>query len=254
MKTLAAIRNELFKDYLKIVSTENLDETLDNPLVPVPFTCVTSVQNENSDALMNEINGYFIHRKIKNKDFLALDEDDMAQLNFMFNLIQISSGGKSVVATKVQSPVKTNTVEKEKPTIVIKEEVEIKVAVAEQVSEQVTEQGNQKLENEAPSTSFADDIEEMVGETQPLLAVEENGGDIIETLGIPTLSVINLIKDEKITAKIIDEKTIEFENETLSFVDGTKKAFKKAGVTGMALGLANWNYNGQSLKSLKDNK
>lgn len=254
MKTLAAISNELFKDYLKIVSTDNLEATLDNPLVPVPFTCVASVQNQNADLLMTEINQFFNHKKIKNKDFLALDENDIAQLKFLLNLIQISSGG---VATQEVQQTKSIKIERatenksEKPSVTVKEEVEIKVEQKEQEEVRVLEVETDTstvatVSNDSTEENFADTVDEMLGVS--------NSGDVIESLGVPVGATINLVKDEKIVATILDEKTIDFDGEKLAIVDGTKKAFKKAGVTGMALGLANWNYNGQSLKSLKDNK
>jgi hypothetical protein len=280
MKTLAAIKNELFKDYLKIVSTDNLEQTLDNPAVPVPFVCVASVENNNAEALAVEINKFFNHKKIKNKDFLAVDEDDIAQLNFLFNLISVSGGNPSVatqpaieVKSKVKEEVKSNVAPAESKVEQVKaivEEVkaEIKVeAVVEPVIETEVSVVDEKvvpqeavevedfantvdeLESSTPvvTESFADTIEELE-EASP--AVDSNV--IIESLGIPVNSGISFIKKPEITAILIDEKTISLDGETLSIVDGTKKAFKKAGVTGMALGLANWNFEGNSLKSLKD--
>ena len=37
MKTLAVIKNDLFKDYLRFVSTSDLPSVLDNPDIPVPL-------------------------------------------------------------------------------------------------------------------------------------------------------------------------------------------------------------------------
>lgn len=242
MKTLAAISNELFKDYLKIVSTDNLEATLDNPLVPVPFTCVASVQNQNADLLMNEINQFFNHKKIKNKDFLALNEEDINQLKFLLNLIQISSGGSPQEIKPTTKIEKVTEVKHEKQTVEVKEEVQIKVEQTKQ--EPVVELSQSS--DVSVEENFSDTVDEMLDSS--------SSGDMIDSLGVPVGATINLVKDEKVLAKILDEKTIEFDGESLPIVDGTKKAFKKAGVTGMALGLANWNYNGQSLKSLKDNK
>lgn len=272
MKTLAAIKNELFKDYLKIVSTDNLEQTLDNPLVPVPFTCVSSVQNPNAEALVVELNKFFEHKKIKNKDFLALDENETQQLKFLINLIQVSTTGVShspaVVAEVAPQPEQQpKTVEvaptpAPKPEVKIEEKVEVK---AESVKEELPappaevhvelEPIKSTVPAPAAEESFAETIEEISETPFDEPVVHASGSEeIIEELGIPKNSVITLIKNEKITATIIDEKHIEFEGEVLGIIDGTKKAFKKAAVTGMALGLANWNYNGQNLKSLKDNK
>lgn len=51
MKKLAVIKNQLFKDYIKIVSTDNLEEVLDNPNIPLPFTCEFEVAVEKADEL-----------------------------------------------------------------------------------------------------------------------------------------------------------------------------------------------------------
>lgn len=271
MKTLAAIKNELFKDYLKIVSTDNLEQTLDNPAVPVPFVCVASVENNNADALAVEINKFFNHKKIKNKDFLAVDEDDIVQLNFLFNLINVSGGNPSVATQPVVAE-KTKVKEEVKQTVVAPAEIKVEAAktVVEEVKvepvveahvieEKVVPQEAvdvedfantvDELEGSAPvvEESFADTIEEL--EEAP---ANVDSNVLIESLGIPVNSTISFIKKPEITATLIDEKTISLDGETLSIVDGTKKAFKKAGVTGMALGLANWNFEGNSLKALKD--
>ena len=108
MKTLAVIKNELFKDYLKIVATDNLEQTLDNPEVPLPYTCLDSVNNDNSDLLAAQLMTYFQQSKVRNKDFYVLDEDASAQLSFMLNLIKLSSGQSSTIS-EVQSQPEKNT-------------------------------------------------------------------------------------------------------------------------------------------------
>ncbi len=246
MKTLAVIKNELFKDYLKIISTDNLEEALDNPAVPVPFTCVLSVENQNSDTLSEELNRFFANKKLPKKDFLSVTEQDIEHMSFIFNLIKISGGQNP-------EPIVQKTQVKAKDTVNV--EVKGSVKVAEPV---IAEVAPEKLEE--TSTVVESEVEKNVtDEDLPIFDAELEeqptvSGDLIDSLGVPVNATIHLVKDEKVTAKIIDEKTIEFEGEVIAIVDGTKKAFKKAGVTGMALGLANWNYNGQSLKSLKDNK
>ncbi len=248
MKTLAAIKNELFKDYLKIVSTDNLEQTLDNPLVPVPFTCVSSVENQNAEALVLEINKFFEHKKIKNKDFLSLDENETQQLMFLFNLIQVSTTGVSHSAP-VASHVAAQPKVVESSPVVEQKQPEVQLVV------EIATVQEAPVATTVAKESFAETVE-VLEESTPFDDPESSssGEEIIEELGIPKNSIIHLIKDEKITAKIVDEKHIDFEGEILGVTEGTKKAFKKAGVTGMALGLANWNYNGQNLKSLKDNK
>lgn len=91
MKTIAVIKNELFKDYLKIVSTDNLEQVLDDPNIPLPFTCLDSVDNSNSDELAKQLVGFFEANKVKNKEFFILDDNKTSDLLFMLNLIKLSS-------------------------------------------------------------------------------------------------------------------------------------------------------------------
>ncbi len=254
MKTLAAIKNELFKDYLKIVSTDNLEATLDNPSVPMPFVCVAKVENQNADVLVNEINKFFNHKKLNNKDFICVDSDDMAQLNFLFNLISLSGGGATLTpASAIETISKVDTVV---TPIVIEKSLpkEVEAKVEEKVETPVVEK--QKSEADAMADAIIQSAivhatEEVVEEEKSTATESET---IIESLGIPKNSLIHFIKSEVITASIVDEKTVVYEGEQLPIVDATKRAFKKAGVTGMALGLSNWNYEGTSLKALKEKK
>jgi hypothetical protein len=271
MKTVAAIKNELFKDYLKVVSTDNLEQTLDNPAVPVPFVCVAAVQNQNSETIAAEINKFFEHRKLKGKDFLAMSEEDLTQLHFLFNLVQLSGGGQVPVAAPVVSaptptptptpaPVAEKTVKVEAPAVVVEEKAEVIVEAPVVVETPVVEAVVEPVV-ETPAV-VEEKVEEVVAETPAVEAVVEApavevkevaaSSELIESLGIAKGSTIHFIKNEEVTATILDEKTVVFDGEELPIVDATKKAFKKAGVTGMALGLANWNYEGTSLKALKE--
>lgn len=103
MKKLAIIKNDLFKDYIKLVSTEDLESVLDNPDIPIPYECVQSIDNLNSDLLLEQLKQYFVASKLKNKDFFSLDENSSSQLNFMMNLIQLSSNGQSITPTNTSS-------------------------------------------------------------------------------------------------------------------------------------------------------
>jgi hypothetical protein len=277
MKTIAAIKNELFQDYLKVVSTDNLEQTLDNPNVPVPFICVAAVQNPNSDKLAAEINKFFEHRKLKNKDFLAMNSDDLTQLHFLFNLVQLSTTGESTVVaptapvvekavevapvvekaveakpTKVKESPVVEAVVEEAPVVeaapaveaVAEEKVEVVVEAEPEVEVESTPVVEVAAETVVEVASVAEEVEEV--------AVSAEGAELIESLGIPKNSTIHFAKNAEVTATLVDEKTVVFDGEELPIVDATKKAFKKAGTTGMALGLANWNYEGTSLKALKD--
>lgn len=250
MKTLAAIKNELFKDYIQIVSTENLEATLDNPFVPMPFVCVAKVENQNADVLVNEINKFFNHKKLSNKDFICVDDDDVQQLKFLFNLISLSGS----CCTLTNNTTESNKIDNFIAPIVIekltrKEEV---VANAEEKIESKSIKNKQKSESE--EIAYATIQSPIIHNNEEEKITTPETESLIESLGIPKNSLIHFIKNEVITASIIDEKTVVYEGKQLSIIDATKHAFKKAGVTGMALGLSNWNYEGTSLKSLKETK
>lgn len=247
MKTVAVIKNELFKDYLKVVSTDNLEQTLDNPAVPVPFVCVAAVQNPNSEKIAAEINKFFEHRKLNGKDFLAMGEEDVTQLHFLFNLVQLSSGGESLSATVAPVATVSPSVEKQvkvaKPVATVIEEVAPVVVEEPSIVESIVVETVAEVVEPSVETAFVEEVQDSA-----------DYSEVIEALGIPKNSIIQFIKNEDVTATILDEKTVVLDGEELPIVDATKKAFKKAGVTGMALGLPNWNYQGTSLKALKDKK
>lgn len=290
MKTLAVIKNELFKDYLRFVSTNDLPSVLDNPDIPVPFTCVESVENQNSDALMAQLKSYFNGSKVGNKDFYTLDEDTSKQLEFMFNLIKLSSGqaGSTVTATapvvkteptqvKVE-PVQTQVVEvKEEakpvvqptpepiidtPVVVeVKEEVKPVAEVVAPVVKQEEEtsvfteddadpfgfknQTQASVESQAEPVVEAPVVAEVKEETKPTV-------EMIASLGIPKGATIHFIKDETITANLVDEKTVSYDGQNMTLVEAAKAAFKKSGTVGMAVGLSNWNFEGETLKAWKE--
>lgn len=412
MKTLAVIKNELFKDYLKIVATDNLEQTLDNPEVPLPYTCLDSVNNDNSDLLAAQLMTYFQQSKVRNKDFYVLDEDASAQLSFMLNLIKLSSGQSSTIS-EVQSqpekkthniaqPVVQNTSEV-KPVIQEKTQETVKdspqqtqhlsqhlvetmspadVVQSPKIDIQVAEnENNSSINNSTTGTSVESFVTEVkpeiksenkvepvktfqkpgfskpsIGkpslkpgisqtlaepewdeENDPFAAeleqihaqksitstlddpnafdpfkeipademddeddnTEEHGqenlvphqdmattdevnpfapeekvelseaeeqveehtetslqelGDIVPEFGIAKNSNLHFSKDESITATLVDDKHVNFEGQILSFTDAAKAAFKKAGSFGMATGLGNWLYDGQTLKALKEQK
>lgn len=331
MKTLAVIKNELFKDYLRFVSTSDLPSVLDNPDIPVPFTCVESVENQNSDALMDQLKQYFNGYKVGNKDFYTLDQETQSQLEFMFNLIKLSSGqpGSSVSA---QAPTKVSTtqvVEQTAPvaevapvtknalhflpeqTVDTKSETVVAAApvvespavveplsvVAQAVNEQPTQQVQETVtpvvtpvihpEAQEEVSVFAeaeqDDpfgfktkeepvktetkvesgsepvVAEVVSapiETTPVVEqVQEEvtpKATMIDSLGIPQGATIHFIKDATITATLVDEKTVNYDNQNMTLVEAAKAAFKKSGTVGMAVGLSNWNYEGETLKAWKE--
>lgn len=275
MKTLAVIKNELFKDYLRFVSTSDLPGVLDNPDVPVPFTCVESVENQNSDELMAQLKAYFNGSKVGNKDFYTLDEETSKQLQFMFNLIKLSSGqsGSQVSAT---SPVVKTEATPVKSEAVTEIKVENKVpAVDTSVKtpvEPVKEDNKPVVTQEEDVNVFVDEDSDPFGfKTQPgethkveshpvvespvVAEVKEEvtpSVEMIASLGIPKGATIHFIKDESITATLVDEKTVSYDGQNMTLVEAAKAAFKKSGTVGMAVGLSNWNYEGETLKSWKE--
>lgn len=282
MKTLAVIKNELFKDYLRFVSTSDLPSVLDNPDIPVPFTCLESVENGNSDALMEQLKTYFNRSKVGNKDFYTLDDENVAQLQFMFNLIKLSSG-QSVSSTPVVAPVsKTIAVEhavepvavvapvvKSEPVVetpvVVQPVVETPVEVAPVQPEPVavvapvaeTKVDDVFTAEDDDPFGFKDEVVQPVVETpvvevapvqsEPVTAVE-----MIESLGIAKGSTVHFLKSNEITATLIDDKTLEFDGQKMTLVEAAKAAFKKSGTVGMAVGFSNWLYEGETLKVWKE--
>lgn len=342
MKTLAVIKNELFKDYLRFVSTSDLPSVLDNPDIPVPFTCVESVDNQNSDALMNQLKQYFNNSKVGNKDFYTLDEQTQTQLEFMFNLIKLSSGqpGSEVIAQAPSNQIATSTQAVEQPAKVVEapvtknalqflpeQQVETLPEVApapvveapaveptttvveptpvvaepiattqpveqpappvqETVTPVVTPVINPEAQEEVsvfaeseqddpfgfktkeepvkadtkveapavePTSVVAEPVATATTVEQAEPVVEQaNSVAMIDSLGIPQGATINFIKDASITATLVDEKTVNYDNQNMTLVEAAKAAFKKSGTVGMAVGLSNWNYEGETLKAWKE--
>ncbi len=263
MKKLAVIKNQLFKDYIKIVSTDNLEEVLDNPNIPLPFTCEFEVAVEKADELSEELKVYLNHKKVKNKDFIIWDDEVEAHLNFIFKVIKLSTGSTVVASKPVVHATKVEEVVKEEVKEPVK--VEVKEVVQPVVNTTSKEEAKQAM-NAVVAEDDDDDDDEVfasspaptpVQEEAPVEMVEEQNNDdesviLISSLNIPVNSTIQFSKKDTITAVLVDEKTVIFEDEEMPLIDATKKAFKKAGVTGLPLGLANWNYQGKSLKSFKE--
>jgi hypothetical protein len=262
MKKLAVIKNQLFKDYIKIVSTDNLEEVLDNPNIPLPFTCEFEVAVEKADELSEELKGYLNHKKVKNKDFIIWDDEVEAHLNFIFKVIKLSSGSTVVASKPVVHATKVEEVVKEEVKEPVK--VEVKEVVQPVVHTTSKEEAKQAMNAVVAEEDDDDDDEAFasspapapVKEKAPLEIIEEQNNNedviLISSLNIPVNSTIQFSKKDTITAVLVDEKTVIFEDEEMPLIDATKKAFKKAGVTGLPLGLANWNYQGKSLKSFKE--
>ncbi len=260
MKKLAVIKNQLFKDYIKIVSTDNLEEVLDNPNIPLPFTCEFEVAVEKADELSEELKGYLNHKKVKNKDFIIWDDEVEAHLNFIFKVIKLSTGATVVASKPVVHATKVEEVVKEEVKEPVK--VEVKEVVQPIVNTTSKEEAKQAMN---AVVAEEDDDEVFASSPAPAPVKEESSVEVVEeqknndedvilisSLNIPVNSTIQFSKKDTITAVLVDEKTVIFEDEEMPLIDATKKAFKKAGVTGLPLGLANWNYQGKSLKSFKE--
>lgn len=272
MKTLAVIKNELFKDYLRFVSTSDLPSVLDNPDIPVPFTCLESVENGNSDALMEQLKTYFNRSKVGNKDFYTLDDENVAQLQFMFNLIKLSSG-QSVSSTPLAQAKVEPIVEvvQPEPIVEVAPIVEAKVEPVIEVVQPVVEQKvddvftaddddpfgfkSEPVVEVAPVVEAK--VEPVVEVAQPEPVVEvapvvEEKIEMIESLGIAKGATVHFLKSNEITATLIDDKTLEFDGQKMTLVEAAKAAFKKSGTVGMAVGFSNWLYEGETLKAWKE--
>ena len=294
MKTLVVIKNELFQDYLRFISTSDLPSALDSPDTPLPFTCLESVENKNADALIAELKSYFNGSKVGSKDFYKLDEATVKQLQFMFNLIKLSSGQEGSVTqtvTQVAPAVAPETVDAIK-TVGTVDVVEVVAVKAEPVAEKKSEPAPAQVEqsksepvvqktNDVPAKQDIEIFEDVFltsgddedspfslkaeavsvspsetkSETNDVVnpVLEENSNDqMIESLGIAKGSTVHFIKDASITAILVDEKLVSYEGEEMSLVDAAKASFKKSGTVGMAVGLANWTYEGDTLKAWKE--
>lgn len=274
MKTLAVIKNELFQDYLRFVSTSDLPSVLDNPDIPVPFTCVESVENFNSDAIMDQLKNYFQNSKVVNKDFYVFDEDTSKQLEFMFNLIKLSSGQTTPVASSQSSAPSVSTSIVSEPIIkeiVVKESNEVlsPTQIPVEVIQNIVEETTSSIE----PVYIEEDVDPFGFQTKPVqetvthieetpVVVPEDSTpvelkqeiEMIESLGIAKGSTIHFIKDESIIATLIDDKTVSYENQHITLVEAAKAAFKKSSTVGMAVGLSNWLYEGETLKAWKEKK
>lgn len=396
MKTLAVIKNELFKDFLRIVSTDDLAKTLDNPDVPLPYECLDSVDNNNSDMLATQLAQYFNQSKLPNKDFYRLDEDQTSQLSFMLDLIKVSSGGapaKSGLVRVGRLPENAQLnidVEEENNTMPSEEfatqgapvlEENLPEAHFEEENEEVVSHKNalrripeeilteevksepvitlenpsQNVNEEVPSASsynplaidsssvsianpssepaevepievlgipnsedpvepvatnpveenpakdidfnspvdiFAtnSDIQEVspvdeddpfkfiptetakkedvapvepevaqveseVETTQSVAPTQESDSsdnEVIASFGIPKNSILHLVKNNAMTATLIDDTNVIFEGNTMTLGEAAKAALKKSGVLGIPNGLSGWSFEGKTLKELKD--
>lgn len=288
MKTLAVIENELFKDYVKIVSTDDLEKTLDNPDVPVPFTCLKSVENNNADALATHLASFFQNSKVKNKEFYVLNPESSTQLQFMFDLINLSSGGAVAQPTQTVTAQTTKTVAPVEAPLAHVEPVVTQEAAPEVEPVAVQEEVNDiapaitNVVEEEPSTvsdfaietpqveAFVDNLSETPEEiedpflftptVEPVAVQEETPEPVVETnntqevtlFGIAPNSTLHFFKNDSITATLIDNTTVNFNGDTLTFNEAAKAAFKKAGSLGVANGLSNWLFNGKTLKELKE--
>lgn len=162
MKTLAVIRNELFKDYLQIVSTDNLEATLDNPNVPIPFICVDSISNNNADELREQLAIYFNRAKLKNKEFFNLDETQLPQLTFMLNLIKLSSGEILTQPVKSNDPKEQLNEEISSSTNTITTENTVTITTENTVNEKIPEKQPPQQQVLTPETTESNKDNEFI--------------------------------------------------------------------------------------------
>lgn len=191
----------------------------------------------------------------------------------MLNLIKLSSGQES--ASTSVSHVTSPVVKKEPAPVVEKEVIQpvlVTVTKAIETPEVVVEDvftpeeddpfgfknSTEETEVVAPIISpVVQDVapvvtivpeQEVVKEVEVAVPAVE----VIASLGIAKGAVINFIKDESITAKLVDEKTVSYDGQNMTLVEAAKAAFKKSGTVGMAVGLSNWNFQGETLKAWKE--
>jgi len=209
MKTLAVIKNELFKDYLRFVSTSDLPSVLDNPDIPVPFTCLESVENGNSDALMEQLKSYFNRSKVGNKDFYTLDEDNVAQLQFMFNLIKLSSG-QSVSSTPVVEAKIATAVETKVEPVVAQPEPVVEVARVVEVAP-VIETKVEPVVQPEPVVEVAPVVEEVVAPVVEAKVDDVFNGEDDDPFGFKSESAVEVapVVETKVEPVVQPEPVVE---------------------------------------------
>lgn len=211
MKILALISNPLFPDFAKLVVVDSLAEALVNPSTPVDFECLSAVKAVDGVKLASLVGEMFVEQK--QRDFIKLSPEVKTKLMDLMNLLGLA-GGFAYVENKE----------------VVSEVVEKLATKSEAVKEELNG-GVGKIENNEVIVETSDE------------AVLINGK-------VKVGSVVTLVKDEGVKAILVDENTLSYDGESLTIVEATKRAFKKAGVTGFATGAANWCIDGQNLKTL----
>lgn len=105
MKTVAVIKNELFGNYVRIVSTSDLSSLLNSPDVPVAYECITGVEMSDmvATAVTDKVRAIFDSEKITGKDFFNLSEERMGLLTSIMEIAKLASAGLPSEALVSQS-------------------------------------------------------------------------------------------------------------------------------------------------------
>lgn len=242
MKNLAVIKNPLFKDYIRIVATDNLNKVIESPDLPVDFEIEANLELKRADELAHLLNGWFANKKLKNKDFIVNDDEVLAHLNFFMKLIEVATDKQDATAFIQENVVPQEESEKSDITMVLSQ----KVGAVENVTPTTPQ-----VEAELESVAEQEKEKSVTVEEVPQVSTNQEK-NMVEGLNIPVGAEISFVKEESIKANLIDEKNVVFDGVKMTLMDATKKAFKKAGSSGLPLGLANWNYEGKTLKAIKD--
>lgn len=239
MKTVAVIKNPLFKDYIRIVSTDNLSKVIEHPDLPLDFKVEMSAKLKRSDEVANLLNSWFIKKKLEKKDFILNDEDVDAQLKFFMQLISLVSDNVDSGAFIKEKVITEDKFVANNINSVIQEDSTIQVATSK-IEDPIH---NKETVLDKP-ISHLDFVTSEV--------VQEDAKSMIDGLNLAVGTEISFFKSESLKAILMDEKTVVFDGVKMSLMDATKKAFKQSGHTGLPLGLGNWLHDGKTLKEIKD--
>jgi hypothetical protein len=208
MSKLVVIKNELFKDFVKIVSTDDLEKTLDAPEVPIPYELLLSADNSNSNLLMKEIQGFFLAEKIKNKEFFKLDESQYNNLTFMMNLVNLSGQGVVESSNVVEKIVE---IEKIVEKIVEVEKPVDRIVEIEKIVEKIVEV-EKPVDRIVEVEKIVEKIVEVEKPVDRIVEVEKIVDRIVEVEKV----VEKIVEVEKVVEKIVEVEKSEKENQLLN--------------------------------------
>lgn len=262
MKKIALLKNELFPGFVKLVVTENIEQELDNPHIPMPFQAETIVEVNNAENIVNKLNYFIDSYKIKNKDFFKFDEVGEKTFSNIMDIIMLASSGYEQKSNKISEKViKVEVINKD-----LKVEIQKEVKKEEEKIEEVKLVKDEAVEDNVQDNPFEDsedspeveietndniEVKESVINEEVLVEVKPKTIEMIEAYNLPKFTELSFFKNDEVKAFLISDSKCMFDNEEMTLGEAAKKAYKKIGATGLPNGTSNWLYKGKQLKELK---